>query len=160
MVGMIEELEILVVVGVFERPGCNTRLRFLHRLCLSSLQRAVVAAESLSVGIVVVVRAVVGNIKERVVVFDNLLLCGVLGLVVNRESIGLASGILYAARVRTVGGEITYLRHDTLRTGVDMLGVAATLSGYKVRTDLERDLRGVGRAAGEDSIDIELIALT
>lgn len=83
MVGMIEELEILVVVGVFERPGCNTRLRFLHRLCLSSLQRTIVAAESLAIGIVVVVRTVVEYIKESVVVFDYLLLCSVPGFVVN-----------------------------------------------------------------------------
>lgn len=81
---MIEELEILVVVGVFERLGNRATLCFPHRLGLCSLQCAVVAAESLAIGIVVVVRAVVWNIKECIVVFDYLLLCGVLGLVVNR----------------------------------------------------------------------------
>lgn len=39
-----------------------------------------------------------------------------------------------------------------------MLGVAATLICDKVRTYIERELRGVGRAAGEDSADIDLIA--
>ena len=73
MVGMIEELEILVVVGVFERLGNRATLCFPHRLGLCSLQCAVVAAESLAIGIVVVVRTVVEYIKESVVVFDYLL---------------------------------------------------------------------------------------
>ena len=82
MVGMVEELEILVVVGVFERLGNRATLCFPHRLGLCCLQCAVVAAESLTIGIVVV-RTVVGYIKELVVVFDYLLLCGALGFVVN-----------------------------------------------------------------------------
>ena len=80
---MIEELEILVVVGVFERLGNRTTLSFPHRLGLCSLQSAVIATESLAIGIVVVVRTVVGYIKEPVVVFDYLLLCSVPGFVVN-----------------------------------------------------------------------------
>ena len=64
MVGMIEELEILVVVGVFERLGNRATLSLPHCFGLSSLQCAVVAAESLAIGIVV--RAVVWNIKEPV----------------------------------------------------------------------------------------------
>ena len=83
MVGMIEEQEILVVVGVFERLGNRTTLSFPHRLGLCSLQSAVIATESLAIGIVVVVRTVVGYIKEPVVVFDYLLLCSVPGFVVN-----------------------------------------------------------------------------
>lgn len=82
MVGMIEELEILVVVGVFERLGNRATLSLPHCFGLSSLQCAVVAAESLAIGIVVV-RTVVEYIKESVVVFDYLLLCSVPGFVVN-----------------------------------------------------------------------------
>lgn len=111
---MIEELEVLVVVGILEGLGNRAGLGLSHRLGLCSLQCAVVAAESLAVGIVVVVRAVVGNIKERVVILDNLLLRSVLGLVVNRESVSLASGILYTARIGAVGGEIAYLRYNPL----------------------------------------------
>ena len=102
MVGMIEELEILVVVGVFERLGNCATLSLPHRLGLCSLQCAVIAAETLTVGIVVVVRTVVGDIKECVVVFDHLLLCDVFGLVVNRESVGLTSGIFYTAWVKNL----------------------------------------------------------
>lgn len=83
MVGMIEELEILVVVGIFERLGNRATLSLPHCFGLSSLQCAVVAAESLAIGIVVVVRTVVEYIKESVVVFDYLLLCSVPGFVVN-----------------------------------------------------------------------------
>ena len=40
-----------------------------------------------------------------------------------------------------------------------MLGVAATLICDKVRTYVERELRGVGRATGEYTVDIYLITL-
>ena len=41
-----------------------------------------------------------------------------------------------------------------------MLGVATTLICDKVRTYVERELRGVGRASGEYSVDIDLNTLT
>lgn len=40
-----------------------------------------------------------------------------------------------------------------------MLGVAATLIGDKIRTDVQRELGGIGRATGEYSVDIDLITL-
>ena len=40
-----------------------------------------------------------------------------------------------------------------------MLGVTAALVGYEVRADIERELRRVGRAAGEYAIDVNLVAL-
>ncbi len=40
-----------------------------------------------------------------------------------------------------------------------MLGVTAALVGHEIRADIERELRGVGGAAGEHSIYIHLIAL-
>ena len=40
-----------------------------------------------------------------------------------------------------------------------MLGVATTLICDKVRTYVERELRGVGRATGEYTVDIYLITL-
>ena len=68
------------------------------------------------------------------------------------------TGILYATRVRAVGSEIADLRHDSLRTGVDMLGVTTALIGDEVGADIEGEFGGVGRATGEDSVDIYLIA--
>ena len=41
-----------------------------------------------------------------------------------------------------------------------MLGVAATLIGDKIRTDVQRELGGIGRATGEYSVDIDLNTLT
>ncbi len=73
VVGMIEELQVLVVVGVFERPRNRAGLR-LPCLCHRRLHRAVVAAEPFTIGIVVIVSTVVGNIEELVVVLDYLLL--------------------------------------------------------------------------------------
>jgi len=40
-----------------------------------------------------------------------------------------------------------------------MLGVASTLISHEVRADIERELRRVGGAAGENSVDIHLVAL-
>ena len=134
---MIEELQVLVVVRVFERPRNRAGLS-LPCLCHRRLHRAIVAAETFTVCIVVVVSAVVGDIEELVVVLDYLLLSCILRLVVNRKAVGVRTGILYATRVRAVGGKIADLRHDSLRTCVDMLGVATALIGHKVRADIER----------------------
>ena len=41
-----------------------------------------------------------------------------------------------------------------------MLGIAAALIGDKIRTNVERELRGICRTAGEDPVDIDLIAFT
>ncbi len=134
---MIEELQVLVVVGVFERTRNRAGL-CLPSLCHRRLHRAVIAAETFTICIVIIVGAVVGYIKEFVVVLDYLLLGCILRFVVNRKAVGVGTCILYAARVRTVGGEIADLRHDALATGVDMLGVATALIGHKVRADIER----------------------
>ena len=40
-----------------------------------------------------------------------------------------------------------------------MLGVASALISHEVRADIEREFSGVGRAAGEYSVDIHLVAL-
>ena len=157
VVGMIEELQVLVVVGVFERPRNRAGLS-LPSLCNRCLHRTVVAAESFAVSIIVIISAVVGNIEELVVVLDDLLLRCIFRLVINRKTVGVGSCILYATRVRAIGGEIADLRHDSLRTCVDMLGVTAALIGHKVRADIEREFGGVGRAARENSVDIYLIA--
>ena len=79
--------------------------------CLSNrrLHRAVVAAESLSVGVVVVVGTVVRYIKGLVIVLDYLLLCRILSLIVDRKTVSVGTCILNAARVRAVGGEIADL---------------------------------------------------
>lgn len=159
VVGVIEELQVLVVVWVFERPRNRAGLS-LPSLSNRRLHRAVVAAESFTVGIVVVVSAVVRNIEELVIVLDDLLLRCILRLVVNRKAIGVGSGILYATRVRAIGGEIADLGHDALAACVDMLGVTTALIGYEVRADIEREFGGIGRAAGENSVDIDLIAFT
>lgn len=41
-----------------------------------------------------------------------------------------------------------------------MLGVRTALIGHEVRADIEREFGGVGRATGEHSVDIYLIAFT
>ena len=53
--------------------------------------------------------------------------------------------------------EIADLRHYALATCVDMLGVTAALICHEVWTYIEREFSGVGRAAGENSVDINLI---
>ena len=157
MVRMVEELQVLVVVRVFERLG-NCVCLCLPCLSNRRLHRAVVAAESLSVSIVVIVSTVVRHFKGLVVVLDDLLLCRILSLIVDRKTIGICTCILYAARVRTVGGEITYLRHDALTACVDMLGISTALVGNKIWADIERELSCVCRATGEYSVDIHLVA--
>ena len=157
MVRMVEELQVLVVVRVFERLG-NCACLSLPSPCHCRLHIAVIAAESFTVGIVVVVGSVIRYIKGLVVVLDYLLLCRILSLVVYRKTISIGSGIFNAARVRTVRGEIADLRHDALTACVDMLGVTTALISHKIRTDIERELRRVGEAAGEYSVDIYLIA--
>lgn len=39
-----------------------------------------------------------------------------------------------------------------------MFGVTAALVGHEIRADIERELRGIGGAAREDSVDIHLVA--
>ncbi len=158
MVGMVEELQVLVVVGVFERPRNRADL-CLPSLSNRRLHRAVVAAEAFAVGIVVVVNAVVRYIKELVVVLDDLLLGCIFRLVINRKTVGIRPGILYAARIRTVGSEVADFRYNSLRTCVDMLCVTTALICHEIRAYIEGEFSGVGRAAGENSVDIDLIAL-
>lgn len=113
MVGMVEELQVLVVVRVLERLG-NRAYLCLPGLSHRRLHGAVVTAESLAVSVVVVIGTVIRHIEELVIVPDDLLLCRILSLVVHGETVGVGTCILYAARVRAVGGEIAYLRHDSL----------------------------------------------
>ena len=89
---MIEELQVLVVVGVFERTRNRAGLSIPY-LCHRRLHRAVIAAETFIICIVIIVGAVVGYIKEFVVVLDYLLLCGILRLVINRKTIGVGTCI-------------------------------------------------------------------
>lgn len=41
-----------------------------------------------------------------------------------------------------------------------MLRVTTALIGHRVRANIEREFSGVGRAAGENSVDEDLIAFT
>ena len=99
MVGVIEELEILVVVGVFERLGNCATLSLPHCFGLCSLQCAVVAAEALAIDIVVVVLAIVRHCKGSIIILNDLQLLGIFSLIINRQAISLATCILDAVWV-------------------------------------------------------------
>ena len=67
--------------------------------CLRSLQAAVIAAEALSVHIVVVVLTIVRHCKGCIIILDNLQLLGIFSLIINRQAVSLATCILNAAWV-------------------------------------------------------------
>ena len=85
---------------------------------------------------------------------------GIFLFVINRKSVRLTAGILDASRVETVGGEVANLGNDTLRTDIDVLGVASALVGHQIRTDVERELRRVGASTRELGVHVELFTLT
>ena len=70
MVGMVVELHLLVVVVGFEVTACSSCA--CHCPCLCCLGRAVVAAEALTIHIVVIVLTVIRLVKRLVVVLDGL----------------------------------------------------------------------------------------
>ena len=107
VVGMVVELQLLVCVRileiVFQCQGTGLR-RF---------GRTVVATESLSVHIVVVVRSVVRHLKDSIIILNYLLLGGIFLFIINRKSVRLTAGILDASRVGTVEAKSPIL--ETMR---------------------------------------------
>lgn len=98
--------------------------------------------------------------KGSIIFFDCLLLCRIFSSIVHRYGIRLASCILYASRVRTIGCEVTNLGYNALAAYIDVLGVASALVGYQIRTDVERELCSVGASARELGVHVELFTLT
>ena len=80
--------------------------------------------------------------------------------IINRKSVRLTAGTLDTSWVGTVGGEVANLGNDSLRTDIDVLGVASALVGHQIRTDVERELRRVGTSARELGVHVELFTLT
>ena len=98
--------------------------------------------------------------KDSIIILNYLLLGGIFLLVINRKSIRLTAGILDASRVGTVGGEVANLGNDALRADIDVFGVASSLVGHQIRTDVERELRRVGASARKLGVHVELFTLT
>ena len=83
MVGVVVELHLFVVVVRLEVAICSPCT--CHSPC--RLRRIVIAAEALTVHIVVIVFTIIRLVKRFVVVLDGLQLPVVLGLVVHRQAI-------------------------------------------------------------------------
>ena len=95
-------------------------------------RRAVVAAEPLTIHVVVIVLTVVWDVKRLVIILNGLELLIVLGLVVHHQAVSLITCIRDASRVCTVTCKVAKLRYDTLATHINVLGVLASLSCNQV----------------------------
>ena len=97
VVRVVVELHLLVVVvglevTIYSPCAC-------HRPCLCRLRRTVVAAEALTIHIVVIVLTIIRLVKRLVVVFNGLQLLCILILVVNSKTISLITCIRYSSWV-------------------------------------------------------------
>ena len=94
---MVVELHLLIIVLIVEVAVC--RPCACHRPCLRSLRRTVVAAEALTVYIVVIVLTVIWDVKRLVVVLDGLQLLTIFCLIVYGYTISLIACVWYSSWV-------------------------------------------------------------
>ena len=95
MVRVVEELHLLVVVirlevAVYSSCACP---------CLCCLRRTIVAAEALTVHVVVIVLTVIRLVKRLVVILNGLQLLCILVLVIDSQAISLIACIRYSSWV-------------------------------------------------------------
>ena len=75
VVRVIEELHLLIIILIMEiiiYSSTCAGIRFSHRPCLCRLRRAIVAAETLTIHVVVIVLTVIRLVKRLVIVFNGL----------------------------------------------------------------------------------------
>ena len=89
-------------------------IRFSHRPCLRSLRCTVVAAEALTIYVVVIVLTVIRLVKRLVIVFNGLQLLTIFCLIVYGYTIRLIAGIRDTSWVCTIAGEVAELADDSL----------------------------------------------
>ena len=92
---MVVELHLFVVVIRLEVTVCSP----CACPCLCRLRRAVIAAEALTIYIVVIILTIIRLVKRLVVVFNGLQLLCILILVVNSKTISLITCIRYSSWV-------------------------------------------------------------
>ena len=97
MVRMVVELHLLVVVVGFEVTACSSCA--CHCPCLCRLRRTIVAAEALTVYVVVIVLTVIRLVKRLVVFFNGLQLLTIFCLIVYGYTISLIACIRYSSWV-------------------------------------------------------------
>ena len=131
MVGVVVELHLFVVVIRLEVTVCSP--------CLCRLRRSVVAAETLTIHIVVIVLTIIWQVKCLVVVFNGLQLLCILVLVIDSQAISLIACIRNSSWVCTVTCKVAKLADDSLTTDVDVLGIFATLPSNQVWADIETE---------------------
>ena len=97
MVGVVVELHLLVLfirLEVTIGSPCSC-----HSTCLCSFRRAIIAAEALTVYVVVVVLTVIRLVKRLVVVLDGLQLLTIFCLIVYGYTISLIACVWYSSWV-------------------------------------------------------------
>ena len=95
MVGVIVELHLFVVIVGLKVAICSS----CAYPCLCRLRRAVIAAESLTIYIVVIVLTVIWDVKRLVVVLDGLQLLTIFCLIVYGYTISLIACVWYSSWV-------------------------------------------------------------
>ena len=89
MVWVVVELHLLVCIAFLEVVlRCSW-----HNTCLSSLQAAVIAAETLAIDIVVVVFAIVWHCKGSIIILNDLQLPGIFSFIINIQAVSLITYI-------------------------------------------------------------------
>ena len=99
VVGMVEELHLLVIILIMEIIIYSSTCAGIHSPCLHRLRCAVIAAEALTVHVVVIVLTVIRLVKRLVIVFNGLQLLIILVLVINSKTISLITCIRYSSWV-------------------------------------------------------------
>ena len=99
VVGVVVELQLLVIVLVMEIIIYSRTCAGIHSPCLCRLRCAVIAAEALTIHAVVIFLTVIWQVKRLVVVLDGLQLLCILILVVNSKTISLITCIRYSSWV-------------------------------------------------------------
>ena len=124
-------------------------------------RRAVVAAEPLTIHVVVIVLTVVWDVKRLVIILNGLELLIVLGLVVHHQAVSFIACIRYSSWVCAIRSQVAQFADNTLRTYIDVLGVLATLTSHQVWADIEREAcrtRVTPREFGVDKYSFVLTA--
>ena len=153
VVRMIVELHLLVVVVRLEVAVCSPCS--CHSTGLCCFGRTVVAAEALTVYVVVIVLTVIRLVKRLVVILNGLQLLIVFILVVNGKTISLIACVWNSSWVCAIRSEVAKFRYDTLTTYIDMLGVLTTLPCHEVWTDIKREACRTGVATRELGVHID-----
>ena len=134
---MVVELHLFVVIIRLEVAVCSPCA--CHSPCLCCFWRAIVATETLTVHVVVIVLTVIRLVKRLVVILNGLQLLIVFILVVNGKTISLIACVWNSSWVCAIRSEVAELADDTLITYIDVLRIFATLPCHEVWADIERE---------------------